>query len=147
MGPYLLILCHSGPIPPNLLTQLASPSPSFLQKLCSLSSSLTYTMGPYLLILWHSGPIPRDFMSQWACTPSSTSTVGTTIGICTTQTVQPLFLPYLHSGPIPPHIMTQWAYTPHLLTQLVQPSPSTLHKLCSLSSSLTYTMGPYLLIV
>ena len=106
MGPYLLILCHSGPIPPNLLTQLASPSPSILQKLCSLSSSLTYTMGPYLLILCNSGPIPPF-----------TYTGCTTKAVYCTQTAQLHFLPYLHSGSIPPHFLTQWAYTPHFLTQ------------------------------
>ena len=64
-------------------------------------------------------------------------TVSTILCIYSTQPLQPLFLPYLHSGPLPPHFMTQWT----------SPSPSTLHKLSSLSSSLTFRVGPLLLIL
>ena len=45
-----------------------------------------------------------------------------------------------------PHLMTQWAYTPHFFTHWVPPSPATVHRQSSLSSSLTCTVGPYLLI-
>ena len=54
-------------------------------------------------------------------------------------------------------LLAQWAHTfsfydtvglhPHLLTQWAPPSPSTVHTLSSLISSLTCTVGPYLLIL
>ena len=95
----------------------------------------------------YSGPIPPPFLTQWAYTPSFTYTVGTTLVIYCTQTVQPQSLTYLHSEPLSPHFMTQWAYTPHLLTQWAPSSTSTVHRLSNLTSSLTCTVDPYLLIL
>ena len=127
------------------------------------------TVGLYPLIYLHIGHHPRQLLytdspasltpllAQWAHTssfydrvglyPSFTYKVGTTLIIYCIQTLQPHFLPCLHSGPIPPHFMTQWAYIPHLLTKWAPPPPSTVHRLSSLSSSLTCTVGPYLLIL
>ena len=101
VGPYLLILWHSGPIPPHLLKQWVPTSASIVPRLSSFTSSLTCTVGSYLLILWHRGPIPPHWLTHWA--PHSQSTMHRLSSLS--------FLLYLHSGPIPSHFMTQWAYT------------------------------------
>ena len=103
----------------------------------------------HLLYTYCSASFPPSF-AQWAHTflfydtvglcPSFTDTVSTTLAIYCTQTVQLQFLLYLHSGPIPPHFTTQWAYTPYFLTHWAPPSSSTVHRLSSLSSSLTCTV-------
>ena len=169
VGIYPLVYLHNGYHPRHLLyTDCPASFPSLFAQWAHTSSFITwwaytpwfsYTLGttlasycsqtvqPHFLTYLYSGPIPPHFKTQWAYTPSFTDTVSTTLAIYCTWTVQPHLLPYLHSGPIPPHFMTQWAYTPLLLTKWAPPSPSTVHRLSNLSSSLTCTVGPYLLIL
>ena len=130
---------------------------------------LTCTVGPYLLIYdtvglypliyLHSGHHPSRLLdtncpasvpplfAQWAHTSSFSYTVGTTLAIYCTQSVQPHFLPYFHSGSIPPHVLISGPIPPHFLIQWAPPSPSTVHRLSSLTSPFTSTVVPYLLIL
>ena len=121
VGPYLLILGHSGPIPSRLLTQWVLTSPSTVHRLSSLSSSLTGTVGPYLLILSHSGPIPPHLLTQWAppapCTVHRLSSLGSSL----TCTVGPYLLILWQSGPTPSFSYTVGTTLEICCTHTVQP--------------------------
>ena len=127
MGPYLLILCHSGPIPRDFMSQWAcTPSSTYTvgttigicttQTVQPLFLPYLYPYHPHHLFCKNCAASVPPLLTQWAHSSSFYGTVG----------LYPVIL--CHSGPVPHHLLTQWA----------PPSASALHKLSNLCSSLTY---------
>ena len=134
------------------------------------TSSFYDTVGLYPLIYLHSGHHPHHLLytdcpasfplllAQWAHTSSFYDTVGLYPPHLLTQWAPPLpstvlglsslikFLLSLYSGPISPNLWYGGPIPTHFLTQWTPHSPSTVHRLSSLNSSITCTVGPYLLI-